>query len=210
MWYPFWPKSKLSDFGQKPWTIIRGFYRNRGDFLQSFYSTVEGATKLKFASFCPLEMPFHVVSFLAKVKTFSFGQKPWTIIRGFYRNRGDFLQSFYSTVEGATKLKFASFCPLEMPFHMVAFLAIVKFFRFWQLASACRTDIFLYLRMHNVIIILIAYAPLPPPPSPLPRRLSLCVGRRLRPPSAQVRGPYRFRKLAHVPSRPITGLHRVR
>ena len=31
--------------------IIRRFYQNRGDFLQSFYSTVEGATELKFASF---------------------------------------------------------------------------------------------------------------------------------------------------------------
>ena len=28
------------------------FYRNRGDFLWSFYSTVEGAVKLKFAPFC--------------------------------------------------------------------------------------------------------------------------------------------------------------
>ena len=24
-WYPFLPKSKFSDFGQKPWTIIRRF-----------------------------------------------------------------------------------------------------------------------------------------------------------------------------------------
>ena len=40
------------DFGQKPWTIIRRFYRNRGGLLQSFYSTVEGAMEPKFASFC--------------------------------------------------------------------------------------------------------------------------------------------------------------
>ena len=51
-----------------------------------------------------------MVSFLVKVKISDFGQKPWTIIRRFDLNRGDFLQSFYSTVEGATKLKFASFC----------------------------------------------------------------------------------------------------
>ena len=70
IWYPFWPKSKFSDFGQKPWTIIRRFYRNRGDFLQSFYSTVEGATKLKFAPFCPLEMPFHMVSFFLPKSNF--------------------------------------------------------------------------------------------------------------------------------------------
>ena len=74
-WYPFWPKSKFSDFGQKPWTIIRRFYRNRGDFLRSFYSTVEGATKLKFSHHAPLEMAFHMVSFLAKVKIFRFWPK---------------------------------------------------------------------------------------------------------------------------------------
>ena len=52
IWYHFLPKSKFADFGRKPWTIIRRFYRNRGDFLRSFYSTVEGAMKLKFAPFC--------------------------------------------------------------------------------------------------------------------------------------------------------------
>ena len=52
IWYHFLPKSKFSDFGQKPWTIIRRFYRNRGDFLWSSYSTVEGAMKLKFVPFC--------------------------------------------------------------------------------------------------------------------------------------------------------------
>ena len=25
IWYPFWPKSKFSDFDQKPWTIVHGF-----------------------------------------------------------------------------------------------------------------------------------------------------------------------------------------
>ena len=49
IWYPFLPKSKFSDIGQKPWTIIRRFYRNRSVFLRSFYSIVEGAMKLKFA-----------------------------------------------------------------------------------------------------------------------------------------------------------------
>ena len=51
-----------------------------------------------------------MVSFLAEVKFSDFGQKPWTIIRRFDRNRGHYLWSFYSTVEGAMKLKFASFC----------------------------------------------------------------------------------------------------
>ena len=51
-WYYFFPKSKFSDSGQKPWTIIRRFDRNRVHSLSPFYSKVEGATKLKFAPFC--------------------------------------------------------------------------------------------------------------------------------------------------------------
>ena len=39
--------------------------------------------KLKLCRSVPLEMPFHMVSFLAEVKMFRFGQKPWTIIRRF-------------------------------------------------------------------------------------------------------------------------------
>ena len=31
--------------------------------------------KLKFASFCPLEIGFHLVSFFAEVKNFSFWSK---------------------------------------------------------------------------------------------------------------------------------------
>ena len=51
-WYPVLPKSKFSDFGRKPWTIIRRFDQNRGHSLWSFYSSLEGATELKFVSFC--------------------------------------------------------------------------------------------------------------------------------------------------------------
>ena len=43
---------KVQYFGQKPWTVIRRFCRNRGHSLWSFYSTVEGDMKLKFAPFC--------------------------------------------------------------------------------------------------------------------------------------------------------------
>ena len=39
-WNPFLQKSKFSDSGQKPWTIIRRFGRNRGDSLRSFYSSL--------------------------------------------------------------------------------------------------------------------------------------------------------------------------
>ena len=50
-----------------------------------------------------------MVSFFAEVKFFRFWPKTMAI-RRFYRNRGDYLLSFYSTVEGAMKLKFGSFC----------------------------------------------------------------------------------------------------
>ena len=51
-----------------------------------------------------------MVSFLAKVKIFRFWPKTMDYNKAFYRNRGVFLRFFYSTVEGAMKLKFASFC----------------------------------------------------------------------------------------------------
>ena len=51
-WNPFLPKSKFSDFGQKPWTIIRRFSRNRDHSLWSFYLSLEGAMKLKLPPFC--------------------------------------------------------------------------------------------------------------------------------------------------------------
>ena len=58
------------------------------------------------------------------------GQKPWTIMR-FDRNRAHSLSAFYSTVEGATKLKLRHSVPLEMPFPMISFFARIKIFRFW-------------------------------------------------------------------------------
>ena len=38
-WFPFLPKSKFSDFGRKPWTIVRRFGRNLAHFLWSCYSS---------------------------------------------------------------------------------------------------------------------------------------------------------------------------
>ena len=91
-------------------SVIRRFYRNRGDFLWTFYSTVEGAMKLKFCAILfLLRCPFIWYHFLPRSNFPYFGQKPWTIVRRFYRNRGDFQRSFYSIVEGAMKPKFASF-----------------------------------------------------------------------------------------------------
>ena len=109
-WYPFLPKSKFPDFGRKPWTIIRRFDQNRGHSLRPFYSSLEGAMKLKFVPSAPIEMLCPMVSFFAEVKISDFGRKPWTIIRRFGRNRGHSLRPFYSSLEGAMKLKFVPFC----------------------------------------------------------------------------------------------------
>ena len=110
-WNPFLLKSNFSDFGQKPWTIIRRFGRNRGHSLWSFYSKMEGA--IYEAEICTIPLllrcSFRWNPFLPKSKFSDFGQKPWTIIRRFGRNRGHSLWSFYSKMEGAMKLKFALF-----------------------------------------------------------------------------------------------------
>ena len=49
---PFCSPRIFSISGQKPWTIIRRFGRDRAHSLCSFYSKVESATKMKFAPFC--------------------------------------------------------------------------------------------------------------------------------------------------------------
>ena len=53
-----------------------------------------------------------MVSFSAEVQIFIFWPKTidYIIIRRIDQKRGHFLWSFYSTVEGAMKLKFGSFC----------------------------------------------------------------------------------------------------
>ena len=108
-WYPFLPKSKFSDFGQKPWH--KAFLPKSRCFSAVL---LLHSGRCYEAEICVilflLRCPFIWYPFLPKSKFSDFGQKPWTIIRRFYRNRGDFLQSFYSAVEGAMKLKFASFC----------------------------------------------------------------------------------------------------
>ena len=52
-----------------------------------------------------------MVSFLGIVKIFRFWPKTMDYNKAFLpKSTGDFLRPFYSTVEGATKLKFAPFC----------------------------------------------------------------------------------------------------
>ena len=51
-----------------------------------------------------------MVSFFAEVKIFRFWAKTMDYNKGFYQNRGHFLWSCYSSLEGATELKFVAFC----------------------------------------------------------------------------------------------------
>ena len=109
IWYPFWPKSNFSDFGQKPWTIYNKAFLPKSRRYSAVLLLITG--RCYEAEICAilflLRCPFIWYPFWPKS---NFGQKPWTIIRRFYRNQGDFLWSFYSTVEGATKLKSVPFC----------------------------------------------------------------------------------------------------
>ena len=82
--------------GQKPWTIVRGFDRNRGHSLWFFYSSLEG-TMILF----PLRCGFAWYHVLPKSKFSDSGRKPWTIVRGFDHNSAHYLRSFYSSLEGA-------------------------------------------------------------------------------------------------------------
>ena len=116
-WHYFLPKSKFSDSGQKPWTIIRRFDRSRAHSLCSFYSKVEGA--IYKAEICTILFPLRCAIawyyILPNSKFSDSGQKPWTIIRRFDRNRGHSLRSFFSSMETAMKLKFA--CPVGSIIH---------------------------------------------------------------------------------------------
>ena len=107
----FLAKVEFFSFVQKPWTIIRRFDRNQGHF---FVVLLLLTGRCYDAEICVivflLRCPFIWYPFWLKSKFTVFGQKPWTIIRRFDRNQGNFLWSFYSSLEGAMKLKFASLC----------------------------------------------------------------------------------------------------
>ena len=95
IWYPFWPKTKFSVFGQKPWTIIRRFDRNQGHF---FVVLLLLTGRCYEAEICVivflLRCPFIWYPFWPKSKFSVFGQKPSTIIRRFDRNQGHFCGPF--------------------------------------------------------------------------------------------------------------------
>ena len=65
-------------------------------------------------------------SFFAEVKVFRFGRKAGTIIvRRFDRNRGHFLCTHNSSLESATKLKFAPLCSSRDALSYGCYLMIV-------------------------------------------------------------------------------------
>ena len=91
--FRFWLKTIVRRFGQ-----ISLLSRN---------SSLEGTRKLKFVSSADLCMPFPVESFLAKVKNFRFWPNTMGYSQVFWSIS---LRSHNSSLEGARKLKFASFC----------------------------------------------------------------------------------------------------
>ena len=83
-WYHFLPQSKFSVFGQKPWTIVRRFGRNRGHSLWCSYSSLEGAMKLKFVPFrSSLDALSGGIIFCQSQNVSVFGRNPCTIVRRF-------------------------------------------------------------------------------------------------------------------------------
>ena len=111
-WYPFLPKSKFSDYGQKPWTIIRRFHQNRGHSLRSFYSSLEGAMSSNLHHSAPQEMLFPMVSFFAEVKIFRFWPKTmdYRSNKAFSPKSRSFFAVFLLFRGRCYELKFAPFC----------------------------------------------------------------------------------------------------
>ena len=62
----FFADVKFSDFGQKPWTIVRRFDQNFGHSLRTFCSSHERAMKLKPGHSTLLEMGFCLTSFIKR------------------------------------------------------------------------------------------------------------------------------------------------
>ena len=112
-WYYFLQKSKFSESGQKPWTIIRRFDRNRAHSLCSFLLQSERCYK---AEICAILFPLRCATawsyFLQKSKFSESGQKPWNIIRRFDRNRAHSLCSFLLQSERCYK---AEICTILFP-----------------------------------------------------------------------------------------------
>ena len=70
---------------------------------------MEGATKLKFVPFTPIEYAIAWHHFLPKGNFSDFGRKPRTIVRGFDQNRAHF-RWYFCSLEGAMNLKFVPIC----------------------------------------------------------------------------------------------------
>ena len=89
-WYPFFCQSQNFSFWPKTMDYSQAFLPKLSSFfvpLLGYYSSLEGAMKLKFAPFCSrLDVLLPGILFLPKSKFSVSGRKPWTIVRRFYRN----------------------------------------------------------------------------------------------------------------------------
>ena len=110
-WYHFLPQSKFSVFDQKPWTIrSQAFWPKSRPFFVVFLLLTGRCYEAEICAILLLfRCSFRWYHFLPQSKFSVFGQKPWTIVRRFGRNRGHSLWCSYSSLEGAMKLKFVPF-----------------------------------------------------------------------------------------------------
>ena len=78
--------------------------------LRSFYSEVEGATKLNLHHSVPLEMCYCMVLLFAEVKFFRFWPKTMDYNKAFWPKLSSFFVVLLLQNGTTTKLKFAPFC----------------------------------------------------------------------------------------------------
>ena len=96
VWYPFWPKSKFSVSGRKPWTIrSQAFLPNLSSF---FEASLLLAGRCYEAEICAilllLRCPFVWYPFWPKSKFSVSGRKPWTIrSQAFLPNLSSFFEA---------------------------------------------------------------------------------------------------------------------
>ena len=76
----------------------------------SFYSSLEGATKLKISLSDALEMYFNVISFLAKVKPFSFWPKTMDYSEAFLPKLSSLFGVFLLLTGGCYEAEILTIC----------------------------------------------------------------------------------------------------
>ena len=110
-WNHFWQKSKFSVFGQKTMDYSQAFWPKSSSFFVVLLILAGRCYEAEIcASMLPLRSDLAWNHFWPKSKCSVFAKKPWTIVRRFGQNRAHSLWFFYSSLEGATELKFAPLC----------------------------------------------------------------------------------------------------